>query len=254
MDVSFFRAEMPVLSVKDKNNDQEDIMKKMFFLFIPVFLAGGYLYATPSTQVWNPSADIQEVNTLHFGIDNYFSISGNDSRPYSLPTLVGLTYGAMKNVEIGLDYSGATAYPLQFNAKYGLPERAGSPAFALGVMNIGAKRGVTDYDILYGVAAKTIGPLGRFSIGCYAGNKKLLVDENKEEANTGVIATWDKTIADKVWAAVDYASGMSYYGCTSVGVSYAFSSGTSVIFGYIVYNNSRVNINNQFTTQLDINY
>lgn len=231
-------------------------MRKMswFLLFSSMFLPGSHIRATPSTQIWNPSADIQGLNTAHFGIDNYFSVSDNDSSPYASPTIAGLTYGVVKNVEIGVDYYGASLYPLQFNVKYGMPETAGLPAFALGGMNFGTKQDMTDYNIIYGIASKTLKQAGRFSLGCYAGNAKLLVDENGGMANTGFIVTWDKTVSDKVWISADYASGRSFYGCASAGASYAFSTNTSVIFGYVIYNNNKVNLNNQFTTQLDINF
>ena len=32
--------------------------------------------ATPSTQIWIPSTDVQGYGTFHLGIDNYFRASG----------------------------------------------------------------------------------------------------------------------------------------------------------------------------------
>lgn len=212
------------------------------------------LFATPSTQIWNPSTDIQGAGTFHFGIDNYFSVDDNKKNAYNLPTDVGLTYGVSKYCEIGIDALEATADPLYFNLKLGLPEEDSMPALAIGGMNFGTKKDSTDYNILYAAVAKTFKPLGRFTVGYYDGNKDLLVDEKGDKANTGAILTWDKQLTDKVWASVDYASGDSYYGCLSFGASYAFSSNTSVIFGYVIYNNDDINPNNQFTTQLDINF
>jgi hypothetical protein len=243
-------------------------MKKLtWFLFLVAGLAAGRaLHATPSTQIWNPSTDIQGLKSWHLGIDNYFSVVDNKTKSYAFPTDVGLTYGLVKNVEVGVDYMGPGADPLMFNAKYGLPEGDMMPAVALGGMNFGTKKtendaggaqvNGTDADILYGVAARTFKPVGRFSVGYYSGNDKLLVDEKGATANTGMIATWDKQVTDKVWVAVDYASGRSYYGSLSYGFSYAFAPNTSIIFGYVVYNNQdpAINKNHQFTTQLDINF
>jgi hypothetical protein len=212
------------------------------------------IYATPSTQIWNPSTDIQAENTFHLGIDDYFSITKNDSKAYSFPTDVGLTYGLLKYCEIGIDALEPSADPLYFNLKLGLPEKDGLPALAIGAMSLGTKKNITNYNILYVVTAMTFKPLGRFSLGYYTGNKDLLVDETGDKANTGAIVSWDKQLTDKIWASVDYASGKSYYGEVSFGASYAFSSNTSVIFGYVVYNNDDINRNNQFTTQLDINF
>ncbi|MEW6089035.1 MAG: hypothetical protein AB1498_12105 [bacterium] len=210
--------------------------------------------ATPSTQIWNPSTDIQAVKTWHLGIDNYFSVKDNKDNPVAFPTDVGLTYGLVKNLEVGIDFFEPSENPAQFNVKYGFSEKEVIPAIAFGLCNAGTKKDVTDYNIIYGVIAKTFNPIGRISLGYYTGNKKLLIDENGDKENTGLIATWDKAITDKVWAAVDYASGKSWYGSTSFGFSYLFAPNTSIIFGYTIYNNDKITVNDTFTTQLDINF
>ena len=80
------------------------------------------------------------------------------------------------------------------------------------------------------------------------------VDENGDKANSGLIATWDRAITDKIWASVDYASGKSAYGSLSLGGSYMFAPNVSIILAYVIYNNDKINTNNQITTQLDINF
>ncbi len=233
-------------------------IKKLFWLlFLGLNLSTvTSLYATPSTQIWNPSTDIQELHKWHLGIDDYFSVASNDTKPNHTPTDVNLTYGLIKNLEVGIDVFEPSTNPVQFNAKYGLPEGDKIPAIAVGSMNVGTKTNVTNYNIWYAVAAKTFKPLPRLSVGYYMGNSSLLVDENGNKANTGAIVSLDKQINDKWWAAIDYASGQSYYGSTSLGFSYYFAPNTSVIFGYVFYNNLNpaVNVNNEFTTQLDINF
>lgn len=212
------------------------------------------LYATPSTQIWNPSTDIQSKGTWHLGIDNYFSVASNDTKPYASPTYLGLTYGLFKNVEVGFDLAEPLADPLFLNVKYGIPESKEMPvAVAVGGMNFGGKKDSTDMNLIYGLAAKGFSA-GRVSLGFYSGNDKVLVDDKGEKASSGAIVSWDKALSDKVWAAVDYASGMNAYGSLSFGASYLFAPNTSVIFGYVLYNNDKLNVNNQFTTQLDINF
>ncbi|MBI4652544.1 hypothetical protein HY745_14970 [Candidatus Desantisbacteria bacterium] len=232
-------------------------MKKIK-LFLMVFMFCSMLvnvcFATPSTQIWNPSTDIQAEKTWHLGIDNYFSVQDNKDNPVAFPTDLGLTYGLIKNLEIGIDLFYPSENPLYLNAKYGIPEKDQIPAFAVGVFNVGTEKDVTDYNIAYGVLSKTISTIGRLSVGGYIGNDKLLVDEKGEKANTGLIATWDKTLNDKVWASIDYASGNSFYGSLTPGFSYTFAPNTSIIFGYTIYNNDKLNVNNTFTTQLDINF
>jgi len=233
-------------------------MKKLIWLLFLSLNVAGCLYATPSTQIWNPSTDIQGLKSWHLGIDDYFSVSKNNdvTKRYQTPTDVNLTYGLLKNLEVGIDVLQPKEDPLQFNAKYGLPESDKMPAVAVGVMNVGTKTDSTNYDISYVVLAKTVKPLPRVSVGYYVGNSKLLVDENGKAANTGLILSLDKQLSDKWWAAVDYASGQSLYGETSLGFSYAFAPNTSIIFAYVMYNNTNaaINQNDQFTTQLDINF
>jgi hypothetical protein len=222
-----------------------------------VLLAGairpGWASATASTQIWNPSTDVQKTGTVHFGIDNYFSIVDNAQNPYMILPDVGVTAGVLKYLEVGFDLIEPSVDPLVFNLKLGLPESGSRPALAVGAFNFGTKKDVTDYDMVYGLAAKTLPSVGRITLGCYAGlNGDLFLDENGMKQAGGVIATWDKTLTDKIWASVDYASGKSWYGSLSLGCSVAFSPNVSVIFGYVLYNNDKVVPNDTFTTQLDI--
>ena len=144
--------------------------------------------------------------------------------------------------------------PFYFNFKLGLPESGIIPALAIGGCNIGTKKDVTDYNMLYGAAAKTLPAIGRLTLGYYQGmNKNLFLNESGGKVNKGFIATWDKSLTDKIWACIDYASGKNGYGSLSLGASYTFSSNVSVIFGYVIFNNHGVVPNDAFTTQLDIN-
>ncbi|MCX5782404.1 MAG: hypothetical protein NT145_06850 [Elusimicrobia bacterium] len=232
-------------------------MKILMFVLLGLTVgAVSSVFGTPSTQIWNPSTDIQAKGTFHLGIDNYYSVTSNDTKAYASPTYVGLTYGAFKNLEIGFDVAEPSADPLFFNLKYGIHEAEKIPALAVGGFNFGGKKDVSDMNILYAITAKTFKPVGRFSLGYYSGNGKLLLDEKGEKANTGVIVSFDRYLSEKVWFAIDYASGKSVYGSLSTGVSYSFAPNTSIIFGYVMYNNTNpiINRNNQFTTQLDINF
>jgi hypothetical protein len=217
-------------------------------------LCAHQVFATASTQIWNPSTDIQKSGTAHIHVDNYFSIFKNIEKPFQIYPLIGVTAGVWKYLEVGIDMIQPTPDPFYFNFKLGLPESGSFPALAVGDSYIGTKRGVTDFHLAYGLAAKTLHPVGRLTIGYYHGFKEALFpDEAGRKVNTGVIATWDKAVSDKVWLCVDYASGQSWYGSLSFGTSYTFSSNVSVIFGYVIFNNSKVVPNNTFTTQLDVN-
>lgn len=224
--------------------------------------------ATPSTQIWIPSTDIQKYKSLHFNFDNYLAADKEPAGAWKAPSVaVGPTIGVLPyekvQAEVGFDIMKAgvvtDSHPLYLHAKVGTPEGtlfAGSPALALGGYNFGTMKDRTDQNIVYGLAAKNVGKAGRFSAGFFSGNDKLLVDENGSKENTGLLLSWDRTISevsDKLWAAVDYQGGDSAMGALSFGVSWAFASNASVIFGYDVYNNDKVAGADTYTVQVDIN-
>lgn len=214
-------------------------MKNILMTVLLIFsIAVAEANATPSTQIWNPSTDIQAGGTWHLGIDNYFTKEGPNpvEGGYAYPTDTGLTYGLLPGLEIGVDVFLPQTSPFVFNAKYGIAENGNLPAIAFGGFGFGTQTGATDQNVLYGVIAKTFPIIGRLSTGYFSG--------------AGVILTWDKSLTDKVWASVDYAGTKSVLGALFYGFSYAFSSNTSVIFAYGTYNNAA---KPTFTTQLDIN-
>ena len=251
-------------------------MKKMIKIVtlamaLTIAVSGAAL-ATPSTQIWIPSTDIQAYKTLHLGIDNYIRTSKNGPVANNVYD-IGLTAGVLPweklQAEVGIDYidggtnAGADAHPLYFNAKLGTPEDSlfkYSPALAVGIYNVGTQTGgvaPTKQNMVYGLLAKTLPVIGRLSAGGYHGSSTVLVDENGKSANDGVLLSWDRTmseISDKLWMAVDYQSGESALGALNFGVSWAFSKNVSVIFGYDIYNNTKTGGKNTFTTQLDINF
>jgi hypothetical protein len=244
--------------------------------------------ATPSTQIWIPSTDIQPYKTGHFGFDTYIRTKPeSNTGGQNVPPLVdlGLTAGVLPfrkiQAEVGLDliYGGFNTsseldkYPIYGNFKIGMPEdNTWIPAVAVGMYNIGTKKGAvtngvytktgTDANIWYGLVAKTLPVVGRFSVGYYGLNKKSSVatvyDANGVKGDDGgVLASWDRTlseISDKLWAAVDYQGGKNAFGATSFGVSWAFAKNVSVIFGYDIYNNKPRAGQNTATIQLDINF
>lgn len=228
-------------------------------------LAATAALATPSTQIWIPSTDTQAYGTVHFGLDAYMRQAANDDGSYSAPiNVVGLTAGVLPfekiTAEVGIDIMsmGSTAdnYPLYFNAKLATPENSifeYSPALAVGGYNFGTEKDVTDQNIYYGLVAKTIGPLGRFSAGWYWANDELYAEPQDDN---GVLLSWDRTmkeISDKLWVAVDYQGGDNALGALSFGVSWAVAPNASVILGYDIYNEEDYAGQNTYTVQIDMN-
>ncbi len=236
-------------------------MKKVTLLIAAALLFAGATsaLATPSTQIWIPSTDIQKVGTFHLGIDNYVAAEGEGQAPlYVLGLTAGVIPSEIIQAEVGVDYmaSGLDPYddfPIYFNAKVGTPEGAlfdGSPALAVGGYNFGTESDLTNQNIVYGLAAKTLPVVGRFSVGYFTSNEDVIGDDNSD-----ILASWDRTLTEispKLWAAVDYQGGDSALGALSFGLSWAFADNVSVIAGYDIFNNS--DLNDTFTTQLDINF
>ena len=231
-----------------------------------LILAAGIAYATPSTQIWIPSTDIQKYKTLHFGMDAYIKTEKTEAGENEpAVTNLGLTGGVLPfekvQLEAGIDYrdtGGVHDYPLYFNAKLGTPEGAlfeGSPAIAVGGYDFGTNSDVTDYNILYALVAKTFGKSGSFSAGYYTGNDDLLLDIDGNKDNDGVLLSWDRTISeisDKLWAAIDYQGGENGYGALSFGAAWKFAPNVGLIFGYDIYNES--SYKPTATIQLDIDF
>ncbi len=245
-------------------------------ILLVLALSSNLVSATGSTQIWIPSTDFQKFKTLHLGIDNYIRVKNQSESSRGAGIYdIGLTTGILPwekfQAEVGFDYLGMgdgfyDKNPIYLNFKLGAPENAlfkGAPAIAFGGQNFGTKSNLTNYNVMYGLLAKTIPILGRLSAGYYVGNSKILVDENSAKANSGILLSLDRPmneISDKLWFAVDYQGGKNYLGALNVGFSWSFSSNVSVIFAYDIYNNQKVAYNtkdlnlNSFTTQLDINF
>jgi len=232
--------------------------------------------ATPSTQVWIPSTDVQPYKTVHLNFDTYIRANTNDDGSRTAPVVViGPTVGILPfekiQAEVGFDVisvgGDADKYPLYFHGKLGTPEDSlfkFSPAIAVGGYNFGTKSGdarngelATNQDLVYGLLAKTFPVVGRLSAGYFVGNKKVLLDENGNSDEKGVLLSWDRTmteISDKLWVAVDYQGTNSALGAFSFGASWAFAKNVSLLVGYDIYNKSATGGQDTFTMQVDINF
>lgn len=259
-------------------------MKKSLSILAAVllFVVVSNCYATPSTEVWTAaSSDIQPYGVLHIGVDNYFT-AGRKNEKGSLPTDVGLTIGVLPyerlQLEVGLDYLEPTTDPILLNAKLGVPEGTlyeGSPAFNLGLFNVGTDTktddgdGRTDLNIVDFIIGKTLPfDLGRVHIGVYRGNAKVLVDKDGNKENSGYMIGWDKGFApekdgdaeyNKWVVAADWASGKNAIGGGGAAVSYYFTKDISVLTGPVWFNEPELagpsaNAKWVWSTQLDINY
>lgn len=235
-------------------------------------LAGGLLArsagATPSTQIWIPSTDAQKFNTVHLNIDSYMRTRKEPDGSRKAPvTMFGPTVGVLPyekvQAEAGFDamHQGDARlddHPLYFHAKLATPESsfaAWSPALAAGGYNFGTKPGLTNQNMVYGLAARTFPVVGRFTAGYYSGGKSVLVDENGGPSAEGLLLSWDrviKEVSEKLWLGADYQGGRSSVGALNFGAGWSFSPFVSAILGYDFYNR-RVAGRDTVTVQIDIN-
>jgi hypothetical protein len=232
----------------------------------------GAARATPSSTYWTPmTLDIQSYGVLHLGVDNYFTVfrKAKDGGG-SFPTDAGLTVGILPfekfQMEIGVDLLEASDDPVYLNLKMGSPEGAlfsGSPALQLGIFNVGTKKNVTDYNIVDLVIGKTIPGAGRFSVGPYIGNSKVLIDARGRKENKGFMAAFDRGFLpvkgadgkefNRLVLAADYASGNNALGAGGVGIYYYFTKDISLLTGPVWFNEEAINGKWKWTLQLDIN-
>jgi hypothetical protein len=232
-------------------------------------VAAGSALATPSTQIWIPSTDVQPFKTVHLNLDSYIRTKDNPDGSVTAPLyVVGPTVGLSPyekvQVEAGFDlmYGGTPAdrHPFYGHLKVGTPEDSlfkYSPAVAVGGYNFGTKSGLTNQNVVYALAAKTVPVLGRFSAGYFTGNDKVLLDANGNADEKGILLSWDRTlteISDRIWVGVDYQGSKSALGALSFGASYAFAKNVSVIAGYDVYTEKKTGGQNTATLQVDINF
>lgn len=266
-----------------KRNAMNKAPQILSFAMTMIIAFTGVAMATPSTQIWIPSTDIQTYKTVHLGIDNYFRASANSkSRPTAtaardanimdIGATVGILPYAKVKAEVGVDYlvnanNPNDNHPLSGNFKFATPEDSifkSSPAMAIGMYNLGPSLSATDaplvtsgQNIAYALLAKTLPVIGRLSVGYYSGSEKALINTSGNSANDGVLLSWDRSmteISDKLWFAVDYQGGNNVDGAVNVGASWNFAPNVAVIFGYDVFTKQSLAGNNTFTTQLDINF
>lgn len=251
--------------------------KSIVIGIISALILSASALATPSTQIWIPSTDIQATGTTHLGFDNYSTVNTDNGTNQGLAPSAGttnyydfgVTYGAFSGLEVGFDYISTLQSPVVLNVKYGISEGTLPVAVAVGAYNVGFSTSTAAYtgndqNIVYGLLAKSF-DFGRLSAGYYTANAKnanfntTAVANGIKLENSGLLLSYDKQISDKWWAAIDYQGGYNYFGAVSFGVSYAFAPNVSVIFGYDMYTlpakaaGAIVQGGNTLTTQVDIN-
>ena len=232
-------------------------------------------HATASTHLWAPSTDVQPFMKWHITSDVYLPFQTDTSgQPYPAITNVGLTVGVLPlekiNLEVGFDhksgYGTFDRHPLYFNAKLGTPEGVFGkyvPALAVGIYDVGTKsydkqsETGTNANVLYVKAAKTFNPIGRISLGYFSGNENILLDENGDKDNSGLLAAWERTlskVSDNLWFCLEYMGSNSGYGTFHAGAAWKFADNAALLAACDVLNNRKLNLPDTFSLQMDIDF
>jgi len=215
--------------------------------------------AGPTAQINIPSTDARALKEVTINISNYVRLSNAPDAGdniYNVGIVTGLLPWERIRLEAGVDYttagtgSKADAHPFTFNAKLATTENAvanGMPAFAVGIYNLGTydKPEIPDgistrQNIAYLLAARTLPVIGRLSFGGYCGSERALATPgNPRHNNRGILASWDRTIAelsDRLWLGVEYMGGNNANSEVSFAGSWAFSKQITLMTGLVIYN------------------
>jgi hypothetical protein len=228
--------------------------------------------ATPSTTYWTPCViDFQGYKVGHITYDNYTTLGKRPPDAGSFPNDLGLTVGVLPfdklQAEVGFDWMEPTDFPLSFNAKIGAPEGAlfkGAPALEVGLVNFGVKKNVTDQNIVDFITGRSLpGGLGRVHLGAYVGNSRVLRNSSGDRADKGYMVAYDYGFMstkgpngdfNRLVLAGDYASGRNAFGGGGGGLYYYFTKDISLLGGPVWFNDTGINGQWKWTTQLDVNF
>ena len=203
--------------------------------------------ATPSTTYWTVATTYTQPYLVpHVTYDTYFG------EPGAYPVDTGLTMGVLPfekiQGEVGFDllYPARGAAALLLNAKLTLMEGAlgeWAPGLSVGIMNLGFKKDVNDFDMIHATLGKGFGPAGTFSLGAYYGtNPRLFVDSTGATKRAGLLASWmgpDIKVGlsglDKIVLAGDVQTGRNVFGAAGGGVYFYFTPAIDLLVGPVFF-------------------
>jgi hypothetical protein len=239
---------------------------------LAALLAGAHTArATPSTVFWTPATTYtQPFLVPHLTYDSYVAEKSFVANDY------GLTMGVIPSEriqgEVGLDLfqPGKVGDLLQANGKLTLVEGAygkWQPGVSLGIMNVGFKKDVSNYDLVHLDLGKSL-PYGTFVVGGYygAGSKLLWTGSGGKVNRAGVMGSYtspDLTLnltgLQKINAFADVASGKNWLGAVGAGVGFYFTPAIDVLTGPVWFFDDRLakslyGSSTVWSVQLDVDF
>lgn len=213
-------------------------------------------YATSSTTFWTPATTyVQPYLVPHITYDTYVSERSGFQNDYGLTT--GFLPFEKLQGEIGIDsfMPGLAQTNLYLNGKLGIPEGAfgeWAPGISAGIVGLGFKTDVSNFDILHAEIGKTFPLVGNLVVGGYYGlNDKLLVSSKGEKQQAGFLGAWTSpdivlnlTGLNKINFIADIQTGKNAFGAVGAGIGLYFTPSIDILTGPVFFFDSNA------TTQL----
>jgi hypothetical protein len=226
-------------------------------------------WATPSTTFWTPATTYTQPYLVpHLTYDTYVAEKGSLQNDYGLT--IGVIPSDKIQGEVGIDLflPGYLSSFTQLNGKLTLAEGAfgaWQPGVSVGIMNVGFKKDVSNYDLLHLDLGKTL-PFGTVAVGGYygAGSKLLWTGSDGKVNRAGFMASYTSPdIAvnvpglQKVNFLGDIATGKNWMGAVGGGVALYFTPAIDLITGPVWfldqdYYKSAYGTDFMWTVQVDV--
>jgi hypothetical protein len=229
--------------------------------------------ATPSTVDWTPATTYtQPFLVPHLTYDSYVAEQGALQNDYGLT--VGVSPSEKVLAEVGFDAFLPTPGHgvgdfFQLNGKVTLAEGTiakWQPGVSFGIMNVGFKKDLSDYDLLHLDVGKAFG-FGTVAVGGYygAGSKALWTGSSGEE-RTGLMASytspdWNLNLPglQKIDFVIDGATGKNWFGAVAPGAVIYFTPAIDLITGPVFfldgdYYKATTGTDMMWTFQLDVDF
>lgn len=217
-----------------------------------LLLLAGQARATPSTVFWTPATTYtQPFLVPHLTYDSYVAEKSFIPNDYGIT--MGVSPSDKLQAEAGLDVfqPGKLGDLFQLNGKLTLAEgalAAWQPGVSLGIMNVGFKKDVSNFDLVHLDVGKAF-PFGTIAVGGYygAGSKLLWTGSDGKVNRAGVMGSYTSpdlvlnlTGLQKINFFGDLATGKNWFGAGGVGIGLYPTSTVDVLAGPVWFFDSKL--------------
>ncbi len=217
------------------------ILRSLIFLSLTLFV--DVALGLPTRDFEIPQAEVTPPGIFRVEVGTERAFQKKDDNPITdgHSSNVGVVYGLRKmgliGVEMGIDWAEPVDADLPESlsahtrvSTVTLEERGWGTA--LGIHSVGFKSNVNDANIMYGLIQNKFWDSLYVQFGGYSGSNKILVDEDGGDSSSGyMFGLWYKIQREgRGRIGLEWASGRSYVGKTSLGLSVEIDKG---VYGYV---------------------